>query len=230
MKIDKTLGAITVIIFIVYNVCVFLIGGFAGHNVVFWTSYIMELISMLSVFAMTFRVTIIGQGKKLLFLGYSVFVWSAIFFIIQFVVTTISMIVDRGLKFTLTVEVLLLAIYIIFILVSFKNQEIIQKIQEERTVSIEMMKTLTLQLGTVAEICMDKELKTTIYKLKEAFEYSDVVSSVKTEDIENQMFEKVGLLKNVCRVNAEQAKELCKELEIQLKERNLICQNTKKRF
>lgn len=230
MKIDKIWGIMIAILFIVYNFCVFLIGGFTGHTGTFWASYVMELISMFCIFAMSFRVTAIGEGKKLLFLGYSVFFWSTIFGTVQFVLTTIFMILDKGIKFALSTEVVLLAVYIILILICFKNQEMIQEIQKERTVSIDTMKTLKLQLGIITELSADIDLKRVVEKLKEEFEYSDSVSSVETEDIEQQMLDKVNLLKIVCRTNAEQAIELCNELKLQLKERNLICQSAKKRF
>lgn len=230
MKVDKTWSIIVGIIFVLYNFLVFLIAGFGGHSIVFLTSYIMSVFSMLLVFFMILRLTAGKDAKKVLFLGYSVFVWSGVFLLLQIMVTTVFMVLDSYIRPALGIELILIAAYAVITLACFKNQEIVEEIQQTREVSTGTMKMLRTQLEVAEALCDDIDIKKTIQRLKEEFEYSDSVSSMETSALEAQMSAKIELLKNVSQTDAEQAKILCEQLGRQLKERNIVCQRSKKRY
>lgn len=230
MKVDKTWSIIAGIVFVLYHFLVFLMAGFGGHSVVFWVSYIMAVLSMLFAFVVTLRLMAGANIKKVLFLGHSILVWSGVFLLAQIVVTSVFMALDSHMIPAAAIEVVLIAAYAVIILICFKNKEIVEEIQQTRETTTGTMKMLRTQMEIAETLCNDTDIRKMVQRLKEEFEYSDSVSSMETAALEAQMSGKIELLKNAVQTDAEQARTLCEQLSRQLKERNIMCQKSKKRY
>lgn len=231
MKKNKQYIIIFALIFVVYNIIVFVAGGFSGHSAAFWISYIFEIFSFISIAAaLSYMVSKEQILTKIVFLGYPIIAWSAAFLFIQTIISTIFMILDNYAKVGLIIQIIILAGYITIILLCHRTEEIITDIQETRTANISNMKNLTAEINIISNLEMDIEVKKAVTNLADKFMYSDIVSSESTQQIEQQLISEIKILKSNCKTNPQLAMELINQIEEHLNERNIICKNSKQRF
>lgn len=227
MKIDKKFLALFPVFVIVYSFLVFFIGGFAGHGSAFWISYAFTILGMVAIMVALFMVTQDDLVKRAFFLGYPVLFWSAVYGGAQLVISIIFMLIDKGGKIAVLLEVLLLLAYVVIVICCLHTRDTIIKVQEESKRETSRMKILTAKVEMVAVSAKDPAVAARIKKLAEEFKYSDVVSNEATESLEQQMGQEITELKVT---EGAEALKLCEIISEHLKERNIICQNTKKRY
>ncbi|MBQ7934385.1 MAG: hypothetical protein IJ327_06345 [Lachnospiraceae bacterium] len=227
MKIDKKFLALFPVFVIVYSFLVFFVGGFSGHGAAFWVSYAFTILGMVAIMAALFMVSQDDLAKRAFFLGYPVLFWSAIYGGIQLVVSIIFMLIDKGGKIAVLLEVLLLLAYVVVAICCLHTRDVIVKVQEESKRETSRMKILTAKVEMVGVGAKDPAVIARVKKLAEEFKYSDVVSNEATEPLEQQMGQEITELKML---DGAEALKLCEVISEHLKERNIICQNTKKRY
>jgi hypothetical protein len=230
MSKNKNYLAIFAILFIVYNFLVFFIGGFTGHSSAFWASYVFEIISFATICTILCTLMKGDKGTKIFFLGYSIMMWSTVYGIIQFIVSTVFIFMDDYVKPAVVIQLLLLVAYITVVLLCSNTKKVIEDVQETRSAQISNMKTMISEMEIISALNMDANLKSAVKKLADEFKFSDVVSSDETLPIEQQLFGEISMLKMNCKTNPENALLLIEQISEHLAERNIICKNSKKRF
>lgn len=230
MKNNKFIPLIFGIIFVIYNFLTFFIGGLEGHNITFWVSYFFVIISFIIIIVVLSKQNNSKNVKKVFFLGYPIMIWSFLYAIMELVVSTIFMFVDDYLKLAVTLQLFALSAFIIIVLFCFKTKESIENIQEKRSTETSNMKSMIAEMKIISSLNINSEYQSSIEKLIEELEYSDIVSSEETLNIENKIKNDINLLRNTCESNQENIPFLIEKITKLISERNIICINNKKRF
>lgn len=231
MKINKKYIAIAALIFIVYNFLFFFIGGVSDHSITYWASYLFEIVSLISVVILLCQVQRKkASAMKIFFLGFPIAYWSCIYTVLQLCVSITFMIVDDYLKAAILLQLILMITYAVIVLLCMRTKEMIEEIQESRSVNTQNMKKMASELKVLYESIQNAGLKSSVFKLYEEFRFSDTVSSPATFDIEEELNQKIDMLKNICNEDVFSAEKLMREIMQLLEKRNVCCADNKSRY
>lgn len=219
------------IIFVVYNVVLFVLCGFVGHGVAFWISYVFMIISFADVAVISYLL----KGRSVLpkdwLLGYPILKHATIYIVIEFVLSVSFMVGDyykwKGL-IAFATQMILLAIHLVFAISCFLAKEIIEEVKEKVQTNTTDMRLLQAEVEMVAEKTSDIDIKNAFRKLAEQVRYSDPVSNEYLSKIEREIFTYITNA-NVCLEtnDKENALECCKKASLLLLERNKKCKALK---
>lgn len=230
MKIRNIWLAISGVLFLFFQFAVFVIAGIEGHDTTFWLSYgiasIMLVINIIVLFLFSHK----NDINRFVFLNLSLFIWANLITFFQIIITSIFMFLDGYLRVGLLLEISIVVIYSIIVLVCIKNQDVIEEVQMNRVFSIDNMKQIKSELEIILSGCSDELLKREVNDLYEETKYSDSVSSEESQNIEFELLSILRILKETYSENQQEALKLCVQFKAKLKERNIICKNTKKRY
>lgn len=230
---SKTIKIVSVfgIIFVVYNVVLFVLCGFMGHGAAFWISYVFMIISFADVAIISYLL----KGRSVLpkdwLLGYPILRHATIYIFIEFVLSVSFMIGDyykwKG-SIAFATQIILLAVHLVFAISCFLAKEMIEDVQEKIQANTTDMRLLQAEVEMVAEKATDIDIKNSFIKLAEQVRYSDPVSDKYLSAIEKEILTYVTNA-NVCLEtnDKENALECCKKASLLLLERNKKCKALK---
>lgn len=214
------LGLIYLVIFIAYNLLVFLV--FKGFNAVFWVSYGFMVVAYLIHIA-----CILGIGRNLnvraLFFGiplasFSVFFVGAEFF------TSLVFMIFRGLasvKVAVVVQAILLCVFIVIAAISLMTRDAVQSVDTKIKENVSFIKGINVDVEMLLQRSSDAEVKAALRKLSETVKYSDPMSSSAVAMQEQMIMQHLTELRTAFDAgNLDAVKELSAKIELLFVERN----------
>ncbi len=212
------------IAFVVYNIVLFLIAGFSGHEGAFWVSYVFVLIAFASlVYGGYFLKTRNSAAKDWLF-GFPILRHCMFYLGVEFFVSVLFMILDANgcsWKVAFLVQLVLLAVHMVFFISCIMTKVTIENVQEKVAAGTSYIRNLQIEAEMAAEIAKDAALKASLQKLAESIRYSDPISHSSVSVLEGQLIEYVGLIKEaIAFEDNERAQKLCDYATLLLLERN----------
>lgn len=229
-KKSKFAAAILAIAIIAYNAVLFAICDFKGHTGAFWTSWIFMLISFAT---MTVSGVVLGQKGRLLhdwLFNFPIIRHSAIYIAAEFVVSTVFIILESHVKWSIAfaVQFLLLCVYGIFAVSCLLSKEVIEDVHDNVSDKTLFIKLLRADTEMLVEKCSDAETKEQYRQLAGAIRYSDPMSNEALFELEKELALAVADCdKAIVANDFEGAKELCKKASLLLSERNKKCKALK---
>lgn len=226
-KHEKRLAALFALLFIVYNVVLFVIAGFKDNTSAFWVSYVFAVISFVASGATLAYNFSKGLNIRDYFFGYPVIKWSLVYLGVQIAVSSIIMLFkDCSVKVPVIFGILWLAAFIIIIFPCFSAKEFAEEVEKRTVAKTSNMRNLYTEISSLVSRAGEND-REMIEKLAEKFRYSDPVSDSEIDAIENEIKDKLAVLKDNISFGTEIA-SVCKEIDVLLDERNLKCKLNKK--
>ncbi|MBE6585676.1 MAG: hypothetical protein E7645_04015 [Ruminococcaceae bacterium] len=180
---------IGLIILAIYNVVVFVCFGFADHGPTFWISYggmmLGALVAAFGISRFSTKNTIVIDW----FFGYPVIRLTYIYVILELIVSTIFLILDKQVSWTLplVIQVILLGIYLIFILSCLFSRNASTQVVENLKSKTANIKLLSADAQMLVEMAKSPEAQKQFKALAEEIHFSDPMSSDALEPLEHQI-------------------------------------------
>lgn len=213
--------------FITYNVVLFVICGFSNHGGAFWVSYVFMLLAFATLTISGYLLKSRNMQPRDWLFGYPVLKHCTIYIILELISSVLFMGLDYkdcpwGIAFA--VQMILLAVHLVFIISCFIAKEMIEDVQTNVKVRTSKIKLLQIDVEMIAESTNNIEIKEAFVKLAEQVRYSDPMSSDALNDLEEQITYVVGQAKTSASMNdVESSLTLCKKASLLLNERNKKC-------
>lgn len=228
-KNDVRMLMIIAISLVVFSIISFVLP--AEKNIIFWLSYIFAVIAILSQ-PLFWRGTINGENVKSRFYGFPI-VKIGIAYLIAQLPTSVSFILYSRIApvWGVVVPSLIVmgTVFIGLIAAEAVKEEIEQ--QDDRVVRItNNMSSVRAKMMVLSQKASSMSVYKEVQQLEEKIRYSDPVSGVETEPMEQcilEMIEELGQL--IIDKKEEKVKEKCEMILMKLEERNLICKTSKAR-
>ena len=224
MKKTQLFGVIGAIAFVLYNLLVFSIFGFAGHQASFWTSYIFVVIAFATVTCSVWLLGAAGMEMKDWLFGLPIVRHCIIYCSLELVFSVLFMILDHKVSPVLAfvVQVILLAVYLMFAIACYISKMTIDEIHQNVQKKTRYLDLLRAEAELNVNKCTDPQLKKQCRELAEAIRYSDPISSPALIALEQKLMENVIGIGNAIDIgNTEMVHSLCAEAQQLLLERNL---------
>lgn len=226
----KQLMAIGLIIFALYNILVFSIGGFIFHEAPFWISYVFVLIA----FAVAV-ISVVGLGQSAVVLrdwlfGYPILRHCAIYLVLEVIVSVVFMLLEYQVGWVLpfVIQILLLGIYGVLVLTCFISKSSIDQVHQKVQKKTQYIALLQAEAQTLCAKCSDPAVQAQCQKLAEAIRFSDPMSNDLLSALEQQLSATVAACSTALDMgNYELAGNLCEKAMVQLAERNAKCKALK---
>lgn len=222
MKQNKNLvltGLIYAIIFLVYNLLVFII--FKQHTPVFWLSYgfmllafTAQIVSMLLSFK--------AADVETIFFGIPLASLSIYYFFAELFVSVVFMIFQTaGVTLAVVIQVVMLAAFTVVAIISLMARDTVQDISQKVKENVQNIKSLLVDVELLIGQCQDPELKISLKKLSETIKYSDPMTNESINDQEYLIMQVMSELKlNIDTNNLADARNTCTKLQMLFVERN----------
>ncbi len=215
------------IIFLTYHIALFAISGFSGHGAAFWISYVFMLLAFAVVGFSGYKLRYQEIQPKDWLLGYPVLWHCAVHMGAEFVCATVFMLLDRlnpPWGIVLAVQMILLAVHMVFVISCFVTKEIIDETQAKVSSSTMYMKMLQVDAETLAGRASTPETAKAFRLLAEEIRYSDHMSNEYLADIEENISQQVKAAGAFLDDNhPEEALACCRKAQQLLAERNQKC-------
>jgi hypothetical protein len=234
LKIDKkkTIAIVaTLTVFAIYNAVLFIVSGLVDHGAAFWISYVFMLTAFVFI-----ALNAALQGKRPIqpkdfLLGYPVLKHSVIYTVVEFIVSTLFMCLDKAMTsgaIPAAVQLVLLAVHIVFLSMCYYAKETREELQQKVNTSTQFMRKLRTDVDTIADRISDAETKKVFSDFAEELRYSDPVSSAALSDVEARLSEAVDDAADALADGKnDEAQSLCRKARLILKERNRLCKELK---
>lgn len=214
------LGLIYLVIFIVYNLLVFLV--FKGFNAVFWVSYGFMVVAHLIHIA-----CILGISRNLsvraLFFGIPLGSFSVFFVGAEFFTSLVFMIFRNlaSVKVTVVVQAILLCVFIVIAAVSLMTRDAVQSVDTKIKENVSFIKGINVDVEMLLQRSSDAEVKAALKKLSETVKYSDPMSNSVVAMQEQMIMQHLAELRTAFDAgNMDAVKELSAKIELLFVERN----------
>lgn len=207
-------------VFAIYNIIVLLL--FEDKNDIFWISYGF----MFAAFAVNVGVTVFSfktLDTEAVFMGIPLLSFSVFYFFAELFASTIFMLFrdHASVKLTVSIQVIMLLIYIIFAALAIMSRNAVQAIEQDVKTKVAGIKNLSVDVKILEDQCMDAELKRELHKIAEAIRYSDPMANESTAELDELVKAKVSELKFQCNSNNKNAAvQTCYQLNSYISERN----------
>lgn len=215
------------IIFVAYNVLLFVLTGFEDHEGSYWSSYVFMIVAFIVIIASSFLLRDKPSMHKNWFLGFPVLKQCAIYFIVEFFFSTLFIILDYEdcpWSISFAVQFLILAVFLVLIIMAFLAKDVVNNVNVNTKIKTYKIKTFQLDAESLAESANSMELKMAFAKLAEDFRFSDPVSSDALSEVEEQIAYSLNQAKSAVSINdAQGAMFYCNKASTLLKDRNRIC-------
>lgn len=214
---------ITVVALVAYTIILFLFKQEKG--ITFWIAYMSALVAVLVAEGMSIRLA--TSERRVTFLQIPIYQYCSIYAIAQLMVGMILALFVSNVKAVVLIEVLLYAIFLILLFITMQGKELLENMENDMVDSTRFISGLRLEAeslyinakGTVAE----KKLQ----ELSDAIRYSDPVSCVALQQIETELQNAFGILKEKCSENPETIISEADNVLRILAERNRKCKALK---
>ena len=224
MMKNKARGIITLIVLLaVFSVIAFVIP--FPKNTVFWVAY------LCGIFAILFQLYILKsafgrEDARSRFYGFPIARLGIYYLVIQLIFSIAEISLSKFLPtwVVIIVNVLILAVALIGCITTETMRDEIAKQDAKLKKNVSNMRELQSISSTLVGQCSDEEMKIMLQKLADEFRYSDPLSSEKTEELEADMYSRIGDLQQaITDGDIEGAKSLCGKLIECIRERNRVC-------
>ena len=213
----------TVILFAVYNLCVFLIP--SERTASFWISYVFTAIAFVILFTLPLKLMNDAEVKKDKFLGWPLLTICVRFFILQLVVGLILMYAKPPVFLTVILQAIFLAGFCILAVSAEATKEIVSNVEQKVKDNSQFIRLLAFKAENLYTNEIDPEKKATLKKLYEKAKYSDPMSSTTAiQDYDSRidlMFS--ALLSKESTMTEEDLKAETEKLIALIDERNRLC-------
>ena len=220
------MAAIYAIIFVVFNLLVFIIVN--EKNKVFWMSYIFMCIAFV-VQIVSMLLALRSLETETVFMGIPLASLSVYYFFAAMFAGAVFMFFQNApLKLAFLLQLLILAIYAVVAIMAIMSRNVVQDVNDNLKENVEAIKTLVVDVDVFIPQVSDPTLKKVLKKLSETIKYSDPMSNAAVADIEDQIMQTV----NELRINIEnnrnaEAIQTCKDIEVLFMQRNSLLKATK---
>lgn len=219
-KFGAVLGIIYLVIFLIYNLLVFL--AFRGFNAVFWVSY-----GFMAAAYLLHIACVLGISRDLsvraVFFGIPLGAFSVYFVAAEFFASLVFMLFRRqaGVKAAVLVQALLLCVFAVVALIAILTRDAVSDMDSGIKDQVDFIKGLHGDVEMLFQRSGDAEAKSALKKLSETIKYSDPMSNRAVAAQEQMIMQSVTKLKERFDAGDMAAvKELCKETELLFVERN----------
>ncbi len=229
MKVDKKyiLGAVGWLTgFLVYNLILFVLIGNWQMTPSFWCSYIFVLVA----FLMQILVTCLTYGRqgvrpRDLFLGYPISRSAAVYLVVALIAGTVIMLIPScDVKLAFVIQILILAVEVIFLVSGLIAKDHAEKMEEHESRKVFFVRDLMSDVQGYALSVKDETVKKEMMALAEDLRYSDPMSHEALSSLEQFIAERVAYIGSCVRAGREtEAWQACVLVRNQLKERNMKC-------
>ena len=213
-------GLIYLVIFIAYNLVVFL--AFRGFNTVFWISYgfmlAVFLIHILCIFFIAENLSV-----EALFFGIPLASFSVFFVCAELFCSLVFMIFRNmaSTKVTIAIQALLLCLFIVIAVVSILTRDAVQSVDSKIKENVSFIKGMNLDVEMLMQRSNNAEVTGALKKLSETIKYSDPMSNGAVALQEKMIMQYMAELRTTFDVGDMAAvKELCGKIELLFVERN----------
>ncbi len=128
-----------------------------------------------------------GTGVKDLLFSYPIFYIGAVYFAVSGIVSVLQMFVGLKFKWFLIIQLVILAVFIVYLVLSLINKENAENVIEKVKVKNEFIRAASTDLAAAAAICSDRTLKLKLESLAEEFKYSAPAAGEELYEIESKM-------------------------------------------
>lgn len=210
---------LSLIFLIVFNVVFFVTGGFE-HKSSVWISY--GFIHF-AYFMLLLTPALIRDGKSSALFGFSIFSVSAAYFLLEFIVGVVFILISLdGYKIAFLVQLVIAGLYGIALISNMLANEHTADVEEKRQYQISYVKNASVKLKGLLEIINDKECKKKVERVYDAISSSPVKSHPNLAHIENHILQSIYELEDkISTGNNEQIISLANSLLVAVNERNM---------
>ena len=224
MKNNKLLaGVVGGIIFVLYNILVFT---FAGNKTpVFWWAYGFTVLAFLLQVIATCVSYKRNTTVKDVFFGIPLTAISLTYLSAQIVAGTVFMILSgSNLKIANVVQIILLAVYLIFAISALFAKNTVESIAEKTKEKILFIKLLENDVLSLQDKINDPAIQTRLSALSELIRYSDPMSHPSLALLEQKVSNKITMLAEKAESGKmDEVNGLFDEIEALMAERNRKC-------
>ncbi len=194
--------SVLAMIFIVYNICLFVIDGFVTgfyNGPCFWTSYAMMILAFIVVGAALLITTLMKAEPKDAFLRLPIFYHTIIYFVLELIASIAFMIIDVFAPYLwfvgVPVQLIMLAVFVAIIISSFFVKSHIQNLDNQVKDKTNFIRLLKVDVDMIAENATDEEVRSAFVGLSEQVRYSDPMSHESLFELEKQILECLSFAK-----------------------------------
>lgn len=216
MKTRNQTALISIIIFIVYNIAMFIMP--AIRNITFWVAFGFSNLSII-ISSLVILGTIDSMQIKEKFNGMPVVYAARAYFIVQLIMGFVEILRPVNFRASILINVVILACGIISLLIVSAGKKEINRVEEKVQEKVFFIKELQTDVEILLEKINDEQTKKELNALVDTIKYSDPMSHSQLATIENQINIKVQELKQNEHDN-EEIKQKCSELQQLFAERN----------
>ena len=209
------------IFLIVFNTIYYMVG-VSRYESAAWISYGFIHFSYLM---MLFTPILTRKTKNTAILGFPIVSISSTFFLIEFIVGVILILINPvGFKLPLVIQMIITAIYLVLLLSHLIANEHTADSIERHEVELKYVKESSARLKSIIDSISDRNLRKNVEKAYDVIHASQVRSNLSVRNIELEVINLIGVLRNQVSSNPEQAVvttnkiiQLAEERNIQLK-------------
>ncbi|MDO4623176.1 MAG: hypothetical protein Q4B22_09505 [Eubacteriales bacterium] len=219
-------AAIYGILFLVYNILVFLI--FKEKNGVFWMSYVFGVLAFIVQFAsMYFALS--SPDMEAVFYGIPLASLSLYYFFAAMFASVVFMIFKIApFKLALIVQLLILAAYAVAALLALLSRNTVQDINNTVRDNAAAIHRLNVDVDMLIPQAKDPAVRKALQRVSETVKYSDPMSNEHVVQIEDQIMRAVNDLQVFVGYNDnEKAIQACRHIEMLFLQRNRTLKATK---
>ena len=179
---------------VVFNVLFFVIGG-TEHNTSVWISY--GFIHF-AYFMLLLTPKLIRAGKSSAVFGFSLYAISATYFLVEFVIGMLFILMALGgYKFALFIQLIMAGAYIVMLVSHLLANENTANTEEKRKVHIDYVKDASIRIKLLLEQVHDKEAKKLVEKVYDTLHSSPVKSHPSLVQTEERILQSIDTLEGI---------------------------------
>jgi hypothetical protein len=194
-KLDKimTNSLIMIILFIVYSLIVLLI--FHDKNLVFCSAYIFTVIAF--IIGILLNKKLFNEETKSTFNSLPLAMFSFGYLVLQAVLSFILMLFSSFilLEISITIQVIILAIFLIVAILLFKSRDYIDDLEEKTEAQISFIKNLQKEVDILYTNYNKPEYGDELFELKEKVRYSNPMGNNDIKELEEEILKNINKLK-----------------------------------
>lgn len=219
-KTGAMIALIYLIIFIAYNLVVFLV--FKNFNAVFWISYSFLVLAYFIHIACILSIAK-DTSVKAIFFGIPLGSFSVYFVFAELFTSLVFMIFrnQASVKVTVVIQALLLCIFAVIAIISIMTRDTVSNVDKKIKENVNFIKGINVDVEMLIQRSTNPDVTGALKKLSETVKYSDPMTNSLVATQEQMIMQYMAELRTVFDsgdMNA--AKELCSKIELLFVERN----------
>lgn len=198
---SKTTLLIVGILFAVFNAIFFIITKAEGEASR-WIAFSSINLAFVIVGAMTFIFSLKSKSTLTTLVGalYLAVGYFAVAFIVNLIIIFIN---AKTFIFTIIINILIVAAFLILFLITYKSFSRVQDNSVRRETRMRELRQTSIQVNTLTYLTNDMEIKNAIKKFKENLDYSSSAGSEATAKTEQQIDEQIETIRTLLSSNAD---------------------------